>query len=435
RRSKTGEVVYKDSFGSHVAGIVQADYRGDGNVELICCSVDGEVRGYLSASTVQPGGVGGAGREEWAGQDHWKQLESLAQRKQNLLLELRNFEASEKVSRSKDPLSEISQGGQPMGVIPAGTLLRTEFSAFLPDGGGGGGGGGGKLAPHIELSVEATNDTVIRAVVIFAEGLFEGESHIITQFHVFEATRRLPQFSLYIPCPLATEPHPQGRVAFNVPERLETVTGWLNDSFMYGAGEDSVLTPYLHVAFLSLRSSFPLILSFKPAQNGAFTIETDDLDLAGDIIQSLASYVGLTDLSVTASFPQQMKELRDVLEEVEELHKIRQKLSAEMADNSALIRNLVVRAEDARIMNDMGNMKKAYFQLYELNKDLMLGYNIRSNNHLELLECLRIVNQAIQKTGNLRVGKPKAQLIAACRAAIKNKDNDTLIKTMMNGAS
>ena len=47
-------------------------------------------------------------------------------------------------------------------------------------------------------------------------------------------------------------------------------------------------------------------------------------------------------------------------------------------------------------------MKKAYFQLYELNKDLMLGYNIRSNNHLELLECLRIVNQAIQKTGNLR---------------------------------
>ncbi|CAI8055643.1 Bardet-Biedl syndrome 2 protein homolog [Geodia barretti] len=314
-------------------------------------------------------------------------------------------------------------------------------------------------------------DTVIRAVVIFAEGLFEGESHIIhppsgklgscvkvpllpdkdlavdlsiqafvghptsTQFHVFEATRRLPQFSLYIPCPLATEPHPQGRVAFNVPERLETVTGWLNDSFMYGAGEDSVLTPYLHVAFLSLRSSFPLILSFKPAQNGAFTIETDDLDLAGDIIQSLASYVGLTDLSVTASFPQQMKELRDVLEEVEELHKIRQKLSAEMADNSALIRNLVVRAEDARIMNDMGNMKKAYFQLYELNKDLMLGYNIRSNNHLELLECLRIVNQAIQKTGNLRVGKPKAQLIAACRAAIKNKDNDTLIKTMMNGAS
>ena len=39
--------------------------------------------------------------------------------------------------------------------------------------------------------------------------------------------------------------------------------------------------------------------------------------------------------------------------QVEEFHKVRQKLSAEMADNSALIRNLVVRAEDARMMNDM----------------------------------------------------------------------------------
>ena len=36
----------------------------------------------LSASAVQLGGVGGAGREEWAGQDHWKLLESLTQRKQ-----------------------------------------------------------------------------------------------------------------------------------------------------------------------------------------------------------------------------------------------------------------------------------------------------------------------------------------------------------------
>ena len=47
-------------------------------------------------------------------------------------------------------------------------------------------------------------------------------------------------------------------------------------------------------------------------------------------------------------------------------------------------------------------MKKAYAQLYDLNKDLIVGYTIRSNNHMELLECLRIVNQAIQKAGKLR---------------------------------
>ena len=57
------------------------------------------------------------------------------------------------MSRSKDPQSEILQGGHTMGVIPAGTLLRTEFSAFLPDRGGeeggGGGGGGSKLAVRL----------------------------------------------------------------------------------------------------------------------------------------------------------------------------------------------------------------------------------------------------------------------------------------------
>ena len=33
-------------------------------------------------ATVEPGGVGGALGREWAEQDHWKKMESLAQRKQ-----------------------------------------------------------------------------------------------------------------------------------------------------------------------------------------------------------------------------------------------------------------------------------------------------------------------------------------------------------------
>ena len=33
--------------------------------------------------------------------------------------------------------------------------------------------------PHVELSVSTTNDTVVRAILIFAEGIFEGESHVV----------------------------------------------------------------------------------------------------------------------------------------------------------------------------------------------------------------------------------------------------------------
>ena len=51
-------------------------------------------------------------------------------------------------------------------------------------------------------------------------------------------------------------------------------------------------------------------------------------------------------------------------------------------------------------------MKKAYSQLMELNHDLITGYKIRTENHLEFLESLKLVNQAIQKTSRLR-GKVK----------------------------
>ena len=44
-----------------------------------------------------------------------------------------------------------------------------------------------------------------------------------SQFHVFEASRPLPRFSLYIPCSVAIEPRPSGRVVFHLSERLDRV--------------------------------------------------------------------------------------------------------------------------------------------------------------------------------------------------------------------
>ena len=54
-------------------------------------------------------------------------------------------------------------------------------------------------------------------------------------------------------------------------------------------------------------------------------------------------------------------------------------------------------------------------QLYELNRDIITGYTIRCNNHTELLECLKIVNQAIQKAGKLR-----GMHGALCTCTVKN---------------
>ena len=42
-----------------------------------------------------------------------------------------------------------------------------------------------------------------------------------------------------------------------------------------------------------------------------------------------------------------------------------------MADHSGVIRSLVVRAEDSRIMGDMKSLRKWSSQLYDINRDLV----------------------------------------------------------------
>ena len=42
-------------------------------------------------------------------------------------------------------------------------------------------------------------------------------------------------------------------------------------------------------------------------------LRTDDVDLAGDLIQALANFLNIEDLNVTADFPDDMENLRQIL--------------------------------------------------------------------------------------------------------------------------
>ena len=45
-------------------------------------------------------------------------------------------------------------------------------------------------------------------------------------------------------------------------------------------------------------------------------IRTDDMDLAGDILQELCSFLGISDLTTTADFPAEFQTLGEVLNDV-----------------------------------------------------------------------------------------------------------------------
>lgn len=53
-----------------------------------------------------------------------------------------------------------------MGIIPANTQLQTTLFVDPEN-------------VHVTLQISTTNDTVIKTVLIFAEGIFEGESHVV----------------------------------------------------------------------------------------------------------------------------------------------------------------------------------------------------------------------------------------------------------------
>ncbi|XP_034281362.1 Bardet-Biedl syndrome 2 protein isoform X3 [Pantherophis guttatus] len=449
RSDRTGEVIFKDNFASSIAGIVQGDYRMDGSTQLICCSVDGEVRGYLPGTQEMKGRLMDTSVEQ-------DLIRGLSQKKQNLLLELRNYEENSKQVELNTQVNEMD--GQ-RGVIPANTQLQTALSVSL---------GSETESAHVELCISTSNDTIIRAVLIFAEGIFENESHVIhptpqnlssnikiplsppkdvpvelnikalvgykksTQFHVFELSRQLPRFSMYLLCSPDPATRPLSFVKFTLGEKVQMGVMWIKQNFLLPEDVE-MRQESLEVCFTSLRDTGQLCIRMN--SSGEISINTDNIDLAGDIIQSMASFWAIEDLQVEADFPVYFDEVHKAFVGVDSSHTVCQKLTANMADSSNSIRSMLVRAEDSRLMGDWKNMKKRYNELYDLNKDLLSQYKIRCTNHSELLNNLKAINQAIQRAGNLRVGKHKMQVIAACRDAIKNNSVNMLIKIMRLGTS
>jgi Bardet-Biedl syndrome 2 protein len=104
--------------------------------------------------------------------------------------------------------------------------------------------------------------------------------------------------------------------------------------------------------FMCLRTK-PKELHFKMEVDGKIRISTDDMDLCGDIVQALAEYLGVDDLASSCDFPPEIGKIEQLLVKADELQSVRQRLSSEMADQSGLIRTLIVRTEDSRIMMDM----------------------------------------------------------------------------------
>ncbi|XKL67444.1 hypothetical protein PGB90_002935 [Kerria lacca] len=300
RNSKTGEIIFKDLFSNGIAGIVSGDYRRAGRNQLIVISCTGEIKGYDSTSLTQDLKV------------HSDLLRELFLKKQSLISEIKNYS-----------MMDLLTPG-----IPANTKLVTDINASMNS----------NRFPynHVLLSLSTNNATILRLATIFAEGIFEGETFVVhppnkdvssaldialvppkdvsldihirafvsndvdcEQYHVFELTRQLPRFSMYLLVPYLGIEDPISYVTFHIVERIQRLNMWLSHSFLIPTEIPVKITENndWRIGIKPLREDSSVV-NIKCVL-GTVTIITENMELAAEIIQSLANYLNIDKLDVS----------------------------------------------------------------------------------------------------------------------------------------
>ncbi|SPQ94801.1 unnamed protein product (mitochondrion) [Plasmodiophora brassicae] len=435
RLMRHGTIVQSDTMGASVAAIVVGDYRSQQAPELMVCAIDGELKGYASAEPDQ------------------RSARSVSDEVALAKMKARLAELQRELAGYDQNLAAMQKPVQQLGRIPPDTKISCALGPNLT-----------KTA--LELRMSTSNDTLIKFVILFGDNVFEGESLVkyaaqpeksITvplslqknvscdlmikvvigykgsaQDHVFELSHRIPKFASFSYCKPRDLPFIKSLVTLPLKERVSRVILWLNQSFLldFAHRNDS---DSLNVGFKSMRDDTVLSMSVGNDTAGQFQIRTDDMQLAGDIIQDLCAFLSVDDCESSASFPVDFEQFEGVLRGVKEYSDLRKRLCTEMADLINLVKMLVIKGEDARLLGDMGEMKTQYSELMDTNNELIRELAKRSANHEALLGALKKVNLMIQRAARLRMGTHKTNLIQACHNAIKANSTGTLLNIIKAG--
>jgi Bardet-Biedl syndrome 2 protein len=437
---RNGEAGFKDKFGAPVSNILSADYRQEGRSNPLVCSFDGECRGYVAVETAQ---------DEVVQEHEQKMLEKLMQERQSLQYEIKQFQKQLQVRAE-----QAAQGPAAHSALPTSADVKLSC----------------KLRPNaeakaIELVLSVSGAAIIQGATVTGEvvfgateslfiasdspsdtltGCFKLEKNVAADlrisamvgftgadcFQAHELTLKMPKFAMFVPVQDFAA-NPNGVVTARINERPNRLVMWAQSCFNGFPTPDGKLTNFA-ARFVSLRDRSQLMVETN-TDSGEIYVRGDSMDVVGEVIADLGQYLGLTDLAATADFPEEMAKFSEILSKVEEYNAVRLKLTAEMADSTQFVKALVIKAEDARIQNDMNQMRKMYGSLYEVNRELMGEFMKRSNNHNELLAALKEVNNMIQRAAKFRIGQTATTFVSDCRNAIKTNQMQTLVNIIRTG--
>ncbi|KRZ76758.1 Bardet-Biedl syndrome 2 -like protein [Trichinella papuae] len=448
RKCQNGELVAKDHMSSAIVGMEIFGLSAKEGAYLLCCSSSGEVRGYFASS----------GKRNLIPFDTVRDtIRNLSIERQNLLVELENYEEKEIAAQS-----QLSSDNMALR-IPTDTQVTQKLEVVVKE---------NTEQPYLQLSLCTNNRTVLRGAIIFAERIFPGESYALlvpkeescekleiplrlekdtasdlhikalvgysrsSKLYVFDLNQALPKFSMYALCN-DTAPCPKNGVEFNIGDRGDLLCQWMMKNFLID--QANLSRDKFTVRFMNLRIS--CLIFIKLNDNGKVEICCDDIEVCGSMMQSLASYVDL-EFKVTAYFPDIAKKYADLAKKVSKVSAVQDRLSADMSEQISIAKSVLLHGEDSRVLEDWyyplffvnaqaqqvaslfcrlfvrDKMKEHYKQLSSLNDTLLSLQNVRLGNSAHLSDLLKRINQIIQNASNLKVGKHRSALIRACRSAI-----------------
>lgn len=252
------------------------------------------------------------------------------------------------------------------------------------------------MQPSIEIKISTNNSTVIRAVLIFSEGIFASETFIAypkdcgvprivipfvipkdicydinikalvgnetsQQFHVFELTRQLPRFSMYailenfsVTGDELPEEFNAGDdyVSFKTTERFQRICMWINQNFLLSNDiEPNTLDEIaaFKMYMVSLYDRSHLALHFIGGNE--LRLYTGNIELAGNMIQSLAHFLNLDELQTVAHFSGVENDIKELFRKIDGLQATFGALSVDLSQKIVQQKSLIIRIEDARLYN------------------------------------------------------------------------------------
>lgn len=444
RNIDDGKLIYEDSMGSSVAKLVQGDFKMDNNTMVIACSIDGEMKGYVPATEERKG------RNLMDKDTDAELIKELLQKKDALQRELALYENN---------LKQIKTGNVSTSAVPTNTKLLFSVVPQLDQ-------------QRAALLLKTNNDTLIRFASVSSDNLFEEDSRVIyppqaqselyvplkpstntacevsvkaavgylsgEQDHVFEMSYQLPRFGLYFYVQDGTHVKvAQSKLRFSTTERVNRILLWMDKSCSFPAHSRVPTNPNLPVKmhFQSVRDGSTLVFQLSKGENNSSVVEiyNDDVEVVGDVMQDLCSYLQIDQMESQATFPEEIKEFRQVLSQVQEFNTIRMQLTADIADRTQLLKTYAIKAEDSRTLNDMTTMNHIYSQLFNLNQELIGEFRKRANNLKQLQGKLKEVHSMIEKASRLRMGDAKQKVIGMFRKAIQANNPDQIVQIIQTG--